>query len=78
MGLLPQFRGHGIGTQLIRSTLDAARSQGLHRVELTVRESNVAAIGLYTKVGFETEGLHRDAVKVDGVYENIVCMAVLL
>jgi ribosomal protein S18 acetylase RimI-like enzyme len=78
MGLLPRFRGQGIGTALLRSTLDAARSKGLHRVELTVRESNVVAIGLYKKIGFETEGLQRDAVQVDGVYENVLCMAVLL
>lgn len=78
MGLLTQFRGQGIGTKLIRAVLDATRSQGLHRVELTVRESNILAIGLYKKFGFETEGLQRDAVQVDGVYENVVCMAVLL
>ena len=77
MGLLPPFRGRGIGTDLIRSVLAAARTAGLHRVELTVREANIGAIGLYRKVGFEVEGLHRDAVQVDGVYENVVSMAVL-
>ena len=46
MGLLPAFRGQGIGTRLIRSTLDAARAKGLHRIELTVREANAGAISL--------------------------------
>jgi ribosomal protein S18 acetylase RimI-like enzyme len=77
MGLLPQFRGKGIGTSLIRSTLAAASAFGLHRVELTVRESNTGAIELYRNVGFEIEGLQRDAVQIDGVYENVICMAVL-
>jgi RimJ/RimL family protein N-acetyltransferase len=77
MGLLPQFRGQGIGTNLIRSTLAAARTIGFHRVELTVRENNNGAIELYKKVGFKIEGLHRDAVLVDGAYENVVSMAVL-
>ena len=77
MGLLPPFRGQGIGAGLIRRSLDAARAFGLHRVELTVRENNTSAVALYKKVGFEVEGLQRDAVQVDGVYENILFMAVL-
>jgi ribosomal protein S18 acetylase RimI-like enzyme len=77
IGLLPQFRGRGIGTRLIRVALAAARAFGLHRVELTVREHNTGAIELYKKEGFEIEGVQRDAVLVDGVYENVVCMAVV-
>ena len=77
VGLLPQFRGQGIGTKLTRSALAAARAFGLHRVELTVREHNTGAIELYKKEGFTIEGVQRDAVLVDGVYENVVCMAVV-
>jgi RimJ/RimL family protein N-acetyltransferase len=77
MGLLPPFRGQGIGADLIRRSLDGARAFGLHRVELTVRENNSSAVRLYKKVGFEVEGLLRDAVQVDGVYENVILMAVL-
>jgi ribosomal protein S18 acetylase RimI-like enzyme len=77
VGLLPQFRGQGLGTKLTRSALAAARAYGLHRVELTVRESNTGAIELYKKAGFEIEGVQRDAVLVDGAYENVVCMAVV-
>jgi ribosomal protein S18 acetylase RimI-like enzyme len=75
VGLLPQFRGQGIGTRLTKKALAAARAFGLHRVELTVREHNTGAIELYKKQGFEIEGVQRDAVLVDGVYENVVCMA---
>jgi ribosomal protein S18 acetylase RimI-like enzyme len=78
IGLLPRFRGQGIGTNLIRSTLAATGTIGLHRVELTVRQNNTRAIELYKKVGFRVEGLQRDAVQIDGLYENIVCMALLL
>jgi ribosomal protein S18 acetylase RimI-like enzyme len=75
LGLLPQFRGQGIGTKLTKKALAAARAFGLHRAELTVREHNTGAIGLYKKEGFEIEGVQRDAVLIDGVYENVVCMA---
>jgi ribosomal protein S18 acetylase RimI-like enzyme len=77
MGLLPPFRGQGIGKRLILRTLEAARAFGLRRVELTVRENNGNAIELYKKVGFAVEGLQRAAVRIDGVDENIVCMAML-
>jgi RimJ/RimL family protein N-acetyltransferase len=77
MGLLPQFRGQGIGIGLIRRSLAAARAFGFHRVELTVREDNASAIELYNKVGFETEGVQRHAMQVDGAYENLILMAVL-
>ncbi len=77
MGLLPQFRGQGIGTGLIRRSLAAARAFGFLRVELAVRENNTGAIELYKKVGFEIEGTQRDAIHVDGVYEDLILMAVL-
>ena len=77
MGLLPQFRGQGLGKRLILRTLDAARAFGLTRVELRVREDNAGAIALYRKIGFVEEGLQRNAVRLDGSYENTVTMAIL-
>jgi len=62
---------------LILQALAAARTIGLQRVELSVRENNRNAIALYEKVGFEIEGVQRNAVFVDGTYENIILMAVL-
>ena len=75
MGLLPPFRGQGIGRKLMQRTLGAALEFGLTRIELTVRETNVNAIALYRKFGFEAEGLHRRAVRIDGRYENLISMA---
>ena len=77
MGLLPEFRGQGLGDRLIRQILAAARAFGFNRVELSVRENNAGAIALYKRVGFDIEGLQRNATKVDGVYENVVLMAIL-
>jgi ribosomal protein S18 acetylase RimI-like enzyme len=77
VALLPEFRGQGLGGRLMRQTLDAARVFGLHRVELTVRQDNKNAIALYRNIGFEIEGLMRDAIKVDGICENMILMAIL-
>ena len=77
MGLLPAFRGQRLGLKLIRQTLAAAEAFGFHRVELTVRAENANAIALYRRVGFELEGCLRDDVCVDGVYSDLLVMAVL-
>jgi RimJ/RimL family protein N-acetyltransferase len=77
MGVIASHRGRGIGRELLRVTLENAREMGLTRVELTVREGNAAARALYEKAGFAVEGLKRNAVRVDGRHENLVCMAIL-
>jgi ribosomal protein S18 acetylase RimI-like enzyme len=77
IGLLPEFRGRRIGRRLMQRTIDAAFAFGLTRIELTVRERNVNAIALYKSLGFETEGLRRNAVCIEGRYENLYSMALL-
>ena len=77
IGLLPEFRGKGIGRKLLTRTIDAAFGLGLTRIELSVREDNVSAIALYKSLGFEIEGLHRNAVCIEGRYENLYSMALL-
>jgi len=78
VGVLPKHRGPGIGTALIRATVERARAVGLTRVELAVREDNARAIALYETLGFIHEGVKRNAVRLDGKYENLVCMGLLL
>lgn len=77
IGLLPEFRRQGIGHALMKCTIAAAFDFGLTRIELTVREKNTSAIALYKAMGFEVEGLHRNAVCIDGQYENLYSMALL-
>ena len=42
-----------------------------------MRENNKGAIALYRQFGFEIEGVQRNAIFVDGIYENLILMAVL-
>ena len=48
LAVSPEFRHHGIGTALIRHELER---RAVHFLE--VRESNVAALSLYRKLGFK-------------------------
>jgi len=74
IGLLPEYRGRGIGDKLIQRTLDAAFEFGMTRIELTVREQNSRAILFYKKHGFKINKLYRDAVLMGEKYENIYSM----
>ena len=77
MGVLDGYRGRGVGKALMRATLDAAKAAGLTRVELTVREDNKRARKLYEQMGFVVEGVKRRGVRLDGRYEDLICMATL-
>lgn len=77
IGILTAWRGMGIGKTLIAAALQKAKLKGLTRIELTVRENNKLAIKLYEKFGFVVEGIHRNAVCIDGKYENHISMALL-
>lgn len=46
----------GIGSALLRELTHAARQRGAKRIFLEVRESNLAARGLYQKLGFTLAG----------------------
>ena len=77
MGLLPSFRGRGIGQTLVEKALSDARRLGLARIELTVHADNRRAISLYDRMGFKKEGLAKDAVFIDGVYKDVIMMALV-
>ena len=78
MGVLPDYRGAGLGRRLLVETLDAARALGIERVELEVFASNAAAIALYRKIGFVVEGTKKRARKIDGEYDDDLIMALFL
>lgn len=77
MGVVENWRGRGIGSALIQATLAHAWSRGLTRIELMVHARNARARALYAKVGFQQEGILRDAIRVDGEYDDVVVMAQL-
>jgi RimJ/RimL family protein N-acetyltransferase len=78
MGLMPDFRGRGLGRRVAEETIRAARAAGMERIELEVFASNARAIRLYQSMGFVVEGVKKQARKLDGEYDDNVCMALLL
>ena len=77
MGLVPSYRGRGIGAQLVLAALKRAAEQGLDRIELEVYGSNARAIALYERLGFVREGVKRAARRLDGRVEDNILMALI-
>lgn len=77
-GVLRGFRGRGIGTELVEQAIQQARERGLLRIELDIYASNLRAINLYKKFNFKFEGRKSRARYLDGVFEDVDIMAILL
>ena len=76
MGVAVAWQGKGVGSMLLAAALEVADNwMNLRRVELTVYADNEAAVGLYRKFGFETEGLMRDYAVRDGHWVDTLAMA---
>lgn len=75
IGLLPEWRGRGVGAALLARTLEAAEAAGMTRVELEVFASNPRAIHLFERAGFVREGVKRGARLLDERADDVVCMA---
>lgn len=52
ISLYPDYRGQGIGTQLLRQMMELLRQEGYAQVSLSVQKVNYA-LRMYQKAGFE-------------------------
>lgn len=75
MGVHVDYRGQGLGRQLLERCLEHATRLGLERVGLEVFASNGPAVALYESMGFRHEGVRRHALKRAGLVEDLVVMA---
>jgi [ribosomal protein S18]-alanine N-acetyltransferase len=56
----PEFRGQGLGSVLLNTTLDRARKQNAKIAQLEVRAGNAEAQKLYLKCGFTVVGRRKN------------------
>ncbi len=52
LGVAPEYRGKGIGKQMLLAGLSYLKSKDIEVIELTVDSENIAACALYHSVGF--------------------------
>ena len=56
LAILPAYRNKGLGKKLIEAMLNYARTLGISKVTLEVREKNENALRAYKSLGFYIEG----------------------
>ena len=59
------FRGHGVGTTLLKETCRRSFDLGKDRIWLMVSCSNTAAIAVYYKCGFRVTGMFGDVYEME-------------
>ena len=78
VGVLEEYRGLGVGSQLLDRALEWAQSQGHEKVYQTVPSSNEAAIEFFEDRGWIVEAVREDHYKLEDEYIDEVMMAIEL
>ncbi len=73
--LINTAQGKGIGSEIMKYTLKWCEIHQLHKLCLTVFASNDSAHKLYERYGFVQEGVQKEQVKINGLYDDEVFMA---
>jgi ribosomal-protein-alanine N-acetyltransferase len=61
VSIAAEFRGQGLGTELLRASMALLADENIAEVELMVDPANAAAIAVYErKLGFSITGYHKD------------------
>ena len=73
-----EYRGRGYGYEAMQLALQFAFDEiNLHRLQLTVFSYNTNAIALYEKLGFQREGVMREALLRDGTRHDMLMYGLL-
>lgn len=71
----PESQGRGLGGELLETMLNIARQEGAETAYLEVRPSNIAALRLYRRHGFERVGQRRGYYPAEEGREDAVIMS---
>jgi RimJ/RimL family protein N-acetyltransferase len=77
VGVVKSHWSLGIGSRMMQEAINWSLAAGIKRLELTVHTSNLRALSVYMRYGFEVEGLRRSSLLVKGKYINEYLMALI-
>ena len=78
IGIVTEHQRKGLGRWLLGAIMEIARASGMQRMLLEVRPSNVAALGLYSDIGFREIGLRCGYYAAGNKREDAIVMEYLL
>ena len=80
LGIKKAYWRNGLGSILMEEAIEWAESSGvIRRLQLTVQKRNLAAIHLYEKMGFITEGLQERGACIErGEFLDVYLMGKLI
>ena len=71
----PSEQGQGIGRKMLENLIEVARSKRAETVFLEVRPSNIGALALYQKLGFNEIGVRKDYYPAENGREDALMLA---
>ena len=77
LGVARSHWSQGIATRMMQEAIAWSLAAGLKRLELTVHTSNLRAVSLYMRHGFQVEGTSRSSLRVHGKYVDEYFMSLV-
>ena len=78
VGVIDEYRGHGIGTKLLERAVDWALDNGFEKLYNSVPATNKEATAFLEERGWDTEAVRADHYKIGDDYVDEVMMATRL
>ncbi|MFQ3319182.1 MAG: L-amino acid N-acyltransferase YncA [Natronomonas sp.] len=78
LGVINEYRGHGIGTKLLDHGVDWALDNDFEKLYNSIPSTNEDAIEFLSNRGWETEAVRKKHYKIDDEYVDEVMMAKML
>lgn len=78
IGLLPEYRGMGMGRALMDYAFDWMRKNGITKTRLFVLEGNDIAGFFYKDLGFTEVGVYKNEVSTDNGFIDLLIMEKIL
>ncbi|WMI81055.1 GNAT family N-acetyltransferase [Anaerotignum sp. MB30-C6] len=78
LGLMKEYRGHGLGKRLVCGIFEKGRSFGYEQIDLEVRGSNKRALHLYQSLGFCEVGTIKNGLTLGTITDDVIQMTIKL
>lgn len=76
ISVLKKYWNKGVGTAVLETMIDWAKSKGIRKINLSVRTDNEPAIHLYEKVGFVNEGKTTRGMYINNEFIDLYNMGI--